>query len=559
LNNIIVTNKILFQKFEMNWLITKIIGSKMQHLIVFLNYLFLITSFFFREVVAFSFSTGVPTNVTATGYDSRIDLKWQSNSGLNLDGYNIYSSSSFNGPFIKLNDEIHKFHIYSDFFGKNNQTHYYYITAVDKNLKESLPSDTVYATSYQMSDEELLTTVQEATFRYFYDYGHPVSGLTKERKNSHLCTIGGTGFGLMTMPIGVERKFLSRDSAAVRVLKILRFVQDVTPRYYGAWSHWVDGQTGKTIPFSDTDDGADLVETSYLIMGILTVRQYFTQNNIIENEIRIRGKELWESVEWNWYRKDPPENVLYWHWSPNIGWKKNLPIRGFHEAMIVYLLAIASPTHPVPPSLYYEGWANSPVYENNNTFYGYKQWAGPDYGGPLFFTHYSNLGFDPRNKEDAFCNYFENNRNITLINRSYCIANPKHYAGYDSLVWGLTASDNPWGYGGHRPVDNDNGTITPSAAISAMPYTPKESLATLKHFYYTYGDRLWGEFGFRDAFNLQQNWFAQSYIAIDQGPIIIMIENWRTQLCWKLFMSNNEIKEMLDKVGWKQSIEEKNK
>jgi hypothetical protein len=216
--------------------------------------------------------------------------------------------------------------------------------------------------------------------------------------------------------------------------------------------------------------------------------------------------------------------------------------------MIVYLLAIASPTHPVPKELYYNGWAGQ-SYVNGSTYYGYKQWVGEPLGGPLFFTHYSFLGFDPRDKSDKFCNYFENNRNITLINRAYCIQNPKKFPGYGELVWGLTASDNPSGYGAHSPL-NDNGTITPTAAISAMPYTPNESIATMKNFYHTYGNKLWGEFGFRDAFNLSQNWFASSYLAIDQGTIAPMIENYRTGLCWDMFMKNPEIPPMLDAIGW---------
>jgi hypothetical protein len=226
--------------------------------------------------------------------------------------------------------------------------------------------------------------------------------------------------------------------------------------------------------------------------------------------------------------------------------------------MILYLLAIASPTHPVPASLYYNGWAAPSYYVTPlpNIFYGIRQWVGPSLGGPLFFTHYSFLGFDPRDKHDQFCNYFENSRNISLIHQAYCIANPLHRTGYDSLTWGLTASDDPFGYSAHAPYSNDNGTITPSAAISAMAYTPEQSIATLKHFYFTFGSQLWGEFGFKDAFNLDQNWFAESYIAIDQGPMIVMIENYRSQLCWNLFMANPEISQMLNDIGWTVGINE---
>ncbi|MBL1204265.1 MAG: T9SS C-terminal target domain-containing protein [Calditrichaeota bacterium] len=480
-------------------------------------------------------------------HDSRTDIKWQESQS--FIAYNVYRSSNKDDAFSKINSSSYTYNIYSDFTGINDQEFFYYITGIDQNSMETLPSDTLSATPFSMTNDELLTSVQEATFRYFYDYGHPVSGLARERKGSgNTCTSGGSGFGLMAMAVGVERGFVPRDSAATRVLKILSFMKNKAVRYHGAWAHWINGQTGQTIPFSQYDNGADLVETAFFIQGVLTVRQYFDQNNAIEDEIRAISNELWEDVEWDWFRKDPAENVLYWHWSPNYGWQLNHSIRGFNETMIVYLLAIASPTHPVPKELYDLGWAGQ-NYTNGKTFYGHKQWVGPDKGGPLFFTHYSFLGFDPRDKADKYCNYFQNNKNTSLINRSYCFVNSGGHTGYSFLEWGLTASDNPWGYNAHSPT-NDNGTITPTAALSAMPYIPDESLATLRHFYFEYGDRLWAEFGFKDAFNRDQDWFADSYLAIDQGPIILMIENARTGLLWNTFMSSPEIAPMLDSLNW---------
>ena len=297
------------------------------------------------------------------------------------------------------------------------------------------------------------------------------------------------------------------------------------------------------------DDGGDLVETAFLFEGLLTAREYFSGNSVNEIVLRQKITNIWQEINWDWYRNG--KNVLLWHWSPNFGFALNLEIRGWNEALIIYLLAIASPTHPIEPSVYHTGWAGG-NYVNGFSIYGYKLFVGPTTGGPLFFAHYSFMGFDPRFYKDQYANYFIQNRNHTLINRAYCIDNPEGHTGYSDVCWGLTASDDPLvGYLAHEAtLARDNGTITPTAALSSMPYTPEESIAALKHFYREYGDRLWGPMGFYDAFNLDQNWFASSYIAIDQGPIICMIENYRTQLLWDNFMQNPEITDALDAIGF---------
>jgi hypothetical protein len=371
-----------------------------------------------------------PNDVTATGHDSRIDLRWQFDTDPNLEGYNIYRADSEEGLFTKLNDSLHTVSVYSDFFGVNDQTYYYYVKSVAiLDGGESEPSNIASATSYAMTDEQLLTSVQEAVFRYFWDYGHPVSGLAREGyelgHSTDTCTSGGTGMGLMAMCVGAERGFVTRAQAVDRILQILTFLEEEASRYHGVWSHWINGATGETEPFGMYDDGGDLVETAYLVQGMLTVRQYFNDaNDPVETEIRSRATQMWEQVEWDWYLQHQGSKVLYWHWSPNYGWRVNHAILGYNECMIAYLLAIASPTHPIPASCYYNGWANDAGYANSNTYYGYRQWVGPEKGGPLFFTHYSHLGFDPRNKSDDFCDYFDNSRNISLINRAHCIDNP---------------------------------------------------------------------------------------------------------------------------------------
>ena len=487
--------------------------------------------------------------LVATGYDSRIDLKWTPSETTDVAGYNIYRSPDGREPFVQINPQPHRPQIYSDFIGENRRTFYYHVAPVATNASEDTNvSPIVSARSREMNDDELLTSVQEATFRYFWDYAHPASGLIRERSDfGPTCATGGTGFGLLALMVGAERGFAPRAAVAERTRTILAFLEDRAERFHGAFSHWLDGATGKTLPFSAHDNGADLIETAFLIQGALAVRQYFRGLDAVETEIRRRATRLWEGVEWDWFLKDPGSKTLYWHWSPDFGWKMNLRIAGWHEGMIAYVLAIASPTHSIPADCYYGGWALPRTYVNGHQYYGITQWVGQPMGGPLFFTHYSFAGLDPHNLRDRFCDYFENNRNVSLIHRAYGTANPQGHKGYGPLVWGLTASDGPDGYTASAP-DHDTGTVAPTAALSAMPYTPEASIATLKHYYHHLGNRLWGEFGFHDAFNLDRDWFATSYLAIDQGPMVCMIENYRTGLCWRMFMANPEIAPVLKAI-----------
>lgn len=369
-----------------------------------------------------------------------------------------------------------------------------------------------------------------------YDYGDEV------------VTTGGTGFGVMAMVVAAERKWVPRDSVAARLLKMVKFLSKANA-YHGVFPHWLNGATGQTIPFSRKDDGADLVETSFLFQGLLTARQYFNASNRTETELRNRINWLWSEVEWNWFTKDGQE-VLYWHWSPNNGWSMNFPVRGFNECLIMYVLAASGERYPVQSNVYHRGWAESNFFKNGKEFYGFRLPLGFDYGGPLFFSHYSFLGLDPRGLKDRYADYWQQNQNHTLINHAYCVDNPKKFKGYGENCWGLTASDNYEGYNAHSPT-NDLGVITPTAALSAFPYTPEYSMKALRHFYDDLGDKIWGEYGFVDAFSEANNWYAKSYLAIDQGPIVVMIENYRSGLLWKLFMSCPEIQRGLKKLDFK--------
>lgn len=398
-----------------------------------------------------------------------------------------------------------------------------------------------------ISDDSLLTLVQQQTFKYFWDHAHPVSGLTRERLGSgETVTSGGSGFGLMTIPVAIERGFITRTAGVERIRTVVDFLQHKADRFHGVYSHWLNGTTGKVQPFSSKDNGADLVETALLMQGLLTVQQYLRTDVPAEKAVADSIQQIWEEVEWNWFQRDG-QNRLFWHWSPNYGWDMNMSVTGWNEALIVYLLAASSPTYPITKAVYDQGWARNGDMQNGRTFYNITLPLGEDKGGPMFFAHYSFVGLDPRGLSDAYANYWEQNRAHALINHAYCDLNPKGYFGYSADCWGLTASDIPDGYTASSP-NNDRGTIAPTAALASMPYTPDESMAALRFFYYVLGDQLWGDYGFRDAFNLNKRWFASSYLAIDQGPIVLMIENHRTALLWNLFMQHPDVVSGLNKL-----------
>ena len=403
----------------------------------------------------------------------------------------------------------------------------------------------------QITDQELLTLVQKQTFKYFWDFGHPTSGMARERNTSgDVVTTGGSGFGIMSILVGIERGFISRTDGLNRIVKITSFLKNNCTRYHGAFSHWINGATGATVPFSVNDNGADLVETSYMMQGLLCARQYFGGLDATETSLRSDINTLWSGVEWSWFRQPNNQEVLYWHWSPDRLWAINMPIHGWNEALITYVLAASSPGFSIPKSVYDNGWAVNGQMKNGQTFYGTVLPLGPSMGGPLFFAHYSFLGINPTSLTDLYANYLTQNAAHSKINYNYCLNNPLNYNGYSKDCWGLTASDdNISGYAAHAP-GNDLGIISPTAAISSLSFTPTESLAAMRFFYYKLGDKIWGNYGFTDAFNLTNIWFANSYLAIDQGPQIVMIENYRTGLLWKLFMSCPEVKAGMKNLGF---------
>ncbi|MBX3431936.1 MAG: hypothetical protein KF847_01185 [Pirellulales bacterium] len=524
-----------------------------------------------------------PAGLTAEGGERHVDLAWQPVDDEDDDvvSYRIYraaagefrrdpptsSARSDDGGFVPIATRSASFTRAVDFVGEPGVSHAYRVTAVDVAGNESPLSEPVAATTRAMADDELLTMVQRACFRFYWEAAHPDAGLGLEilPGDEHLVALGGSGFGVMALMVGAERGFAPREAIAERMVRIVRFLKSAD-RFHGVWPHFLDGRTGKTIPFfGKYDNGGDLVETAFMVQGLLAARQYFDHDTPAEREIRETATQLWREVEWDWHRKTPAGPVLYWHWSPDAAWHISHPLVGWNESIIVYLLAIASPTHGVPAEMFHTGFAGTePLhveyrrnwsrttdgdqYVNGKEYYGHKIDVGCGNGGELFFNQFSFLGFDPRGKRDKYANYFRNNRNIALASRAYAIDNPLGRAGYGPDCWGRSAGVNSGG--GRALPRDDNGTICCSAALGVYPFTPDESLAALKHFYRKLGDKCWGAYGFHDGFNETEDWFDEVYMALNQAQITVMIENHRTGLVWEKFMANPEIAPMLTAVGF---------
>lgn len=511
-----------------------------------------------------------PIGLTARGYERHCDLAWQPPADNDVLTWRIYRSES-GTDFTPVATQRGNWTRFADFTDTPGRTFHYKVSAVDLAGNESPLSAAASATTRPFSDAELLDLVQEGCFRYYWEAGHPHAGMAPEilPGDEHLIATGGNGFGIMALLVATERGFITRAQGTDRLLKIIRFLSRAD-RFHGVWPHFLDGRTGRTIPyFGKYDNGGDLVETAFVIQGLLAARQYFDRDTPAEREIRDTATRLWHEVEWDRYRQDGSD-VLTWHWSPDHGFHINHPLIGWNETMIIYLLAIASPTHPVPASMWHTGWAGTSDlhvryrrgwsrttqgerFANGNTYYDIPLEVGVANGAELFFTHFSFMGFDPRGIRDAYTNYFRNNRAIALIQHAYAVENPRRFAGYGANCWGRSAGVNA---GGARALPrDDNGTINVMAALSSMPYTPDESLAALRHFYRHLGDRIWGTFGFHDGFNETENWFDEDYMALNQAPIVVMIENHRSGLVWRHFMANPEIRPALAAIGFKPDPE----
>lgn len=497
----------------------------------------------------------VPSDLKATGYAAHVELTWSNHPGFS---YRIYSAPEGSTDFVLRGETSNA--RYFDFLDNpltpQKKTYRVVPTGMSPTAPEAVKFQVTASTSVY-DEDMLLNMIQEYTTRYFYDNAEPVSKMARERSNDwngDIVTTGGTGFGIMALIAGAHRGYFPQEKLVEYLADMVDFLNKVE-RFHGAWAHWYDARTGKVFSFSEFDDGGDLVETAFLVQGLLTARQYLLDIDRPDTqELADRINKLWEEVEWNWYTQDGRDS-LYWHWSKNFGWKMNLVIKGFDETLITYVLAASSPTYPIKPSVYHKGYTNSPYFRNGKSYYDIKLPLGMDYGGPLFFTHYSFLGLNPNGLKDEYADYFERNYAHAMIHYRYALDNPRKHTGLGSNAWGFTSSDDPLvGYTSHHPGTNDeNGTISPTAAISSIVYTPKESFRAIHYFYYELGPILFGPYGFYDAFNLgmvQGQQVVHSYLAIDQGPIAVMIENYRSQLLWTLFMKNKEIRTGLTKLGF---------
>lgn len=499
-----------------------------------------------------------PKMVEVKGYERHFDIKWEAALDPTIAQFVIYRSLP-GEAFRAIGVQRYGVNRFSDYLGDPHATASYKVSARTSSLRESPLSAAVTASTHPMTDDELLSMVQESSFRYYWEAAEPNSGMARESTpgDDDVIALGASGFGVMSVVVGAERGFVTREQAVDRLLRVTAFLAKAD-RYHGAWPHFLSGRTGHTLAvFGIYDDGADLVETSFLMEGLLTARQYFRKNNEQEQRLRDNITALWQGVEWDWFRATPNKDALYWHWSPRYAFHIANRLQGWNEVMITYMLAIASPTHPVPASLYQTGYTaegREHRYGERKTYYGIELDMNYVSGspGPLFFTDYSYLGYDPRGWRDKYADYFDNNRKEALVSQAYSVANPLHWKGYGANDWGLTAVDGPDKYHEYKPFTEDDGTIAPTGAISAFAYTPEQSMLALKHFYRDLGAQVWDIYGFRDAFNQQKNWYSGITMGLNQAPMVVMIENERTGLLWRCFMSNPEIPKMQQAIGLKE-------
>ena len=496
-----------------------------------------------------------PSGLVILSGDQSIVLHWNPNVENYVSEYNVYRSLTGGGPFILQNTNPLTAPGFCDLNVSNGQTYYYEVTALTGTSQESATSSAISAVpSPFASDDAFLNYVQQSDFDYFWYEANPVNGLIPDRTATNsTCSIAAEGFGLTAIGIGIDHGWISRTQGVARVQTALNtFLQGTEGTningmigYNGWFYHFLDMNTAERSPNSELSS----IDTTWLLTGILYARQYFNGTNSDEINIRTMADAIFNRVNWTWMAQG--SDALAMGWLPESGFTTFGNWVGYNEGMMIYLLGMGAPTNPLPASAW-SYWTSGYAWATN-----YGQAYVPF--GPLFGHEYSHCWVDFRHVADAYMNshsstYFENSRRATLAQQQYCIADPLHWPGYGSNVWGLTACDDPYvGYEAHGapPAVNDDGTIAPTAPGGAMAFTPEYSLPALQTMYNSYRSNLWTANGFRDAFNLRSPvWFDTDELGIDQGPIVIMIENYRTQRVWQLFMQNPAIQQGMELAGF---------
>ncbi|MGA9779082.1 MAG: glucoamylase family protein [Verrucomicrobiia bacterium] len=497
-----------------------------------------------------------PTNVVLFSGDLSAILHWDPEASPGLSGYNVYRSTSSVGPFTKLNASLVTTLGYCDLAVSDGQTYYYQVTAVNTSSQTSPPSATAFTTPNPFpSDDAYLDYLQQANFDYFWYAANPTNGLVPDRSTTgSACSISSVGFGLTAIGIAIDHGWITRDQGAARVLTTLNTFWNGPQGtnasgdigYNGWFYHFLDMNAATRSGSSELSS----IDTTLLLGGILYVKQYFNGTNATETSIQTTASAIFNRVNWIWMAPDiPGTNGVRMGWLPDTGFSTFGDWVGYDEGMLIYLLGIGATSNALPASCW-NYWTSGYIWAN---YYGYSFVTFP----PLFGHEYSHCWVDFRHVGDAYMNaenstYFENSHRAALAQQAYCAADPLGWPGYSSLDWGLTASDDPTGYAAHGapPAENDNGTIAFTASGGAMAFAPEIALPTLKNFYKGGRPRFWTQYGFIDAYNLSAAWYDNAELGIDQGPIVIMVENYRNQNVWRLFMQNPEIQQGLQEAGF---------
>jgi hypothetical protein len=494
-----------------------------------------------------------PTNLVSVTGDLSIVLHWDQSVDTTLAGYNVYRASSASGPFTLQNTSLLLSAGFCDFGVVDGQTNFYQVTAVDTNAIESPHSSTIAAVANPFTNtDQFLDFIEETHFDFLWYWANPLNGLIADRSEQNSsCSIAAVGFGLTAIGIGIDHGWITRAQGVARVATTLRtFLQGPEGSgatgiigYNGWFYHFLDMKTALR---ASSMPELSSIDTVLLLAGILSAKQYFNGTNADETSIRTMATSIFNRVNWTWMSQGTSGVSMAWY--PDTGFSAGNWI-GYNEGMIIYILGLGSSTTPLPTSswnLWTSGYTWATNWGQSYVFYP-----------PLFTYEYSHCWIDFRHIADAYMNshssdYFENSRRAALAQVAYATANPNHLIGYSSTVWGLSASDDPNGYTAHGlpPQGYDDGTIAPTAAGAAIAFTPEYSEPALSYFYNHYRSKIWTAFGFRDAFTPRLNWFDVDELGIDQGPIVIMIENYRTQRPWQLFMRNPEVQTGLQRAGF---------